>query len=662
MVIIGPALRRQLKLANNDLRTNQRSRLGYVPHPPRTTRWLTIMIHPTATLNRCQNPNFFMQATISDHIKVRFDQGFDVRDVMTGFESRWVHLGNVSTTVTSVDMDELLCPYKVDSVNLPESSGRTVTVKVQFASTEDAIKAVMDLNGIEFAKRTITAKLSINNSSRGSTILADTDVQLVWDAPSRAGYAGYETLEDARAALKSLNGALLDYLVMTAQLYEGLPCVHAYNVMLEPIPANVTVPYLRKFTNAKDVMVGPPNYDSLDRAINFNVLPAPYKDGKVKAWARFTSPAEARAAQDDLDQRSPKIIGHTTLSCRHVVSVSHVLSAAMYKKIRGDIGLLRLSWQDRYGSCISIREHTKENDETGPTHIRLSSERPELLSILKYEYEQLLHGETVTLEKKPLWDDFLIAPAGRAYIGQMQAQYPGVHIEVHLHSRTISLWGPMVMRHRARQEIVRKVVELKAQQLWKIPLSGKLFGIFHSTEFSTLRGLLGFDNCILDFGARVLVVRGNDSAFRTACDVIQDLQSRQGDVANPSENVCPVCFGEAVVPMSLACGHRWCRSCLTSYLSSAVENRMFPLKCLGNDATCTQCVPLGISRRLLSAADFNAVIEAAFWSYVHSRPDEFHPLSHAGLPTGVSLRSPERRFAVPFVSHPHLSSVSNRVS
>ena len=586
-----------------------------------------------------RRPEPLYATTISDHIKVRFDQGFEVREVVTGFESRWVHLGNIPSTITSAALSELLRPYKVDNIILPESSGKLVTVKVQFASAADAIKAVMDLNGIDFVRKTITAKLAINNSISGSTILTDTDVQLVWECPFRVGYAGYDTLKEAKAAIDSLHGFPLEYLVVSAQLYEGLPCVGAYNVIFKQLPASVSELDLRKFANSKAVMLGRPNYQSLDNAVksirfrleeygavtSFDILPPPYRDGMVKAWARFTSPAEARAAQDDMDRRRPKAIGHTTISCRHVVSVSHTLSAASYKKMREDIGWLRWSWQRRYGPSVSIRERVKENaDDDMPVHIRLSSEHPELLSGLKYEFEQLLHGETVTIEKKPLWDDFLIAKAGYNYIAQVQAQYPGVQIQIQGTRRVISLWGPIVMRHRARQDIVRKVMELKAQQFWQIPLSGKLLGIFYSAELSTLQELLGPENCILDIGERNLVVRGNDSAFRIACKAVQDAQSRQGDGPSSSDTMCPVCFGDAVVPVSLGCGHQWCRACLTGYLTSAVENKTFPLRCLGDDATCTECIPLGLSRKLLSAAEFNAVIESAFWVYVHSRPDEFH--------------------------------------
>ncbi|KIJ63745.1 hypothetical protein HYDPIDRAFT_29094 [Hydnomerulius pinastri MD-312] len=582
-------------------------------------------------------PDPLYATTISDHIKVKLDQGFEVREVTTGFESRWVHLGNVAPN-THRALKKLLAPYQVEILNVPESSGKPMNVKVQFASAAEALKAVTELNGVEFVHRHITAKLAINNSSRGNTVLKDTDVQVVWECPQRVGYAGYATLKEAKAVIDTVNGFPMDYSVVMASLYDGLPAVGAYNVMLHHLPANTTEADLRKLGEAESIMLGRPNYTSLDKATkairskleefgtisSFHILPSPFRDGMVKAWAQFTSPAEARAAQDELDNRHPSFIGRTTLSVRHVFSMSHVLTYTAYRKMREDLSWLRWSWQRRYGHSVSITERGNiRGFDDSAVFIRLSSEQATLLSRLKFQFEQLLQGETVTLDKKPAWDDFFTNRAGFSFISQLHHQYRGIQIEVHGTRRVLSLWGPIVERRRARQDIIRKVVELKSQQFWHIPLAGKLLGIFLSADLTRLQKNLGLENCVLDWETRSLVVRGNDETFRIACAAVQAAQSRQSDEVR-SDVTCPVCFNEAVVPTSLECGHKWCRTCLTGYLTSAVDNKTFPLRCLGDEATCTHCIPLSLARKLLSAADFNALVEAAFWSYVHSRTDEFH--------------------------------------
>jgi hypothetical protein len=89
-------------------------------------------------------------------------------------------------------------------------------------------------------------------------------------------------------------------------------------------------------------------------------------------------------------------------------------------------------------------------------------------------------------------------------------------------------------------------------------------------------------------------------------------------------SVCPVCFTEASVPTILTCGHTWCTSCLESYLVSAVENKAFPLTCLGDDASCTERISIILAKKILSGEDFASLCDASFWSYVHARGDQFH--------------------------------------
>ncbi|KAH7882821.1 hypothetical protein F5I97DRAFT_135092 [Phlebopus sp. FC_14] len=592
----------------------------------------------TTTQAASQNSTTLYTTTVSDHIKVKFGPGFEVREILTGFESRWVHVGNVSPSVSSGELKKLFSRYgQIDTLNIPESSGKASTVKVQFATAADAMKAVIELNGVELAYRNLTAKLAINNTKGGNTVITDTDVRVAWECPRRVGYAGYATLKEAKAVVEAVNGLLMDYTVVSAALYDGLPAVGAYNVILRNLPASTSEGDIRKFGDAESIMLERPNYSSLEKAIktircrvegcgtvtSFDVLCPPFKDGVVKAWARFTSRTEARTAQDELDNRRPVYLGRTALSVRHVVSMSHALPFSAYIKMREDIAWLRWLWQQRYRGAVTITERgDTEGISDSPVYIRLSSEDPGRLSTLKYEFEQLLHGETVMLDKKPIWDDYFSCPAGSSFITQLQCQHSGIQIQVQRTRRLLSLWGPVVKRHRARQDIIRKVMELKSQQSWHIPLSGRLLGIFLSAELTNLQEYLGPENCFLNYGKRTLVVRGNETTFRVACKAVQDAQSRQGEeVRSPA--ICPVCFNDAIVPVSLECGHKWCRSCLIAYLVVAVDNKTFPLTCLGNDAACTHCIPLSLARKLLSAAEFNAVIEAAFWSYVHSRADEF---------------------------------------
>ncbi|KAJ7610361.1 hypothetical protein FB45DRAFT_761435 [Roridomyces roridus] len=73
-----------------------------------------------------------------------------------------------------------------------------------------------------------------------------------------------------------------------------------------------------------------------------------------------------------------------------------------------------------------------------------------------------------------------------------------------------------------------------------------------------------------------------------------------------------------------ACGHTWCRACLTQYFLSAVESRCFPLRCLGDEAKCTELMPPSLAHRILQLNEFSVLAKAALAAYVHTHPEELH--------------------------------------
>lgn len=579
---------------------------------------------------------------IADHIKVKLDRGFEVREVTTGFESRWINLGNVKSGVSSGAISELLSQYgQVDPVHVPETTTKkSLVIRAQFSSPAEAMKAATALHGQEFHGQPLTARVAINNFNKGNMVVTDTDVCVTWQTPHLMGYAGYATLKGARAVMDSVANTQIKDSLVTADLYDGLPAVGAYNVVFRYLPAETTEKDIRKLGgDVESIMLERPNYRSIERAlqtlhsilenygtvISFDHLPPPYREGMAKAWVRFSSQAEAHHAQDCLDGQSFAFLGRTPISVRHVLSMSFTLPYSVYRNLQDDLTWLRRSWWQRYGPGITLSERGDINGMVdGPVFIKVSCEDSLLLSHLKYEFEQLLRGDTVMFDKKPIWDDFLTGFAGHSFIQQLQEEYPGVQIQLRKQSRTVTVMGSITRRHPVKQKIVRKIVEIKSQQLWDIPLPGRTLGLFLSEDLTRLQETFSPENCYLNYTKRALVIRGNEQTFRVACKAVQDALSRQGVEPSQSDAICPVCFNDPVLPTFLACGHQWCRGCLTGYLVSAVDNKTFPLTCLGNDACCTERIPLSLSRELLTTAEFDAVVEAAFWTHVHSRPDEFH--------------------------------------
>ncbi len=116
-----------------------------------------------------------------------------------------------------------------------------------------------------------------------------------------------------------------------------------------------------------------------------------------------------------------------------------------------------------------------------------------------------------------------------------------------------------------------------------------------------------------------------------------------------SDYICPICIDCASSPITLECGHTWCKRCLISYLLAAVNTRLFPLLCMGGSGKCSDHISLKIAQSLLSSEDFHHVARAAFFAYIHwqSRPSDFHhcptpdcPHVYRNPPVGALLRCP----------------------
>jgi hypothetical protein len=305
---------------------------------------------------------------------------------------------------------------------------------------------------------------------------------------------------------------------------------------------------------------------------------------------------------------------------RHVQALTYALSSEIYNKIASAICDLRESvWRRCWHSIISVINH-----ESYVT-VKLSGGDLKELGQVKSEFDKILRGQVLLQDGKRAWDGFFRSPAAVAYLRGLEWQNPGISIQLDVSKQTITLFGSPAKREIIQQTLLSKIVELRSQQVRRIPLYGRLVGLLVSSDLIALQLKLGPENVILDIRDRVLIIRGNnDDAYQAAQLAIRKAQQRPCGKPRPNIIECPVCFNEVVSPVTLRCGHTWCRSCLSNYLISSIDNTLFPLKCLGSEAKCSKLIPISIARVILSAEDFQAIISASFSAHVHSRPDEFH--------------------------------------
>lgn len=564
---------------------------------------------------------------IHDHIRMRLGAGFEIKEIITGFETHWVVLGNLPLSITPVDIENLLQPFgRVADVRLfPRTNSQTA--KARMSSTSEAREACAHLNKTHAFNTKITAKLPANDEKR--TVYQDTAVLIRWRAPGKCAYGGYSKVEQASKAIAAARTPFGDRYVR-ASIHAGVPAVGEFTVKFDCVAPDTTRKDMEERFAPEDIVWQRPDYEDLSRAIGgikkilgaktppltFEVLPPPYRDGgMVCAWAQFANAADAKTVCNHLNGLNPLGTGKTTVSARHILSITYQLSNAVYTQLADEINALRKI-------CI-VRGVTRVSVVRRPVvRVKLSGEDLKDLGPLKAEFEIILNGEVLREQGKVVWDGFFVRVEGVSFLQGVERS-TGVTVQKDSSRRLIRLRGSSHGRTMARRKILAKYHELRSQQVRTVPLPGRLIGLFMSKNLTMLQEEHGSDNIYFDIN-RHLKVRGNDVVFDAAQEAVRRLRLQQPPEHFEDVVGCPVCFDQVTQPVTLSCGHSWCRSCFSDYLLSSIDNRMFPLKCLGNEAKCSVPISVTVAREKLPAHDFEAIVKAAFSSYVQRHPDEFH--------------------------------------
>ena len=558
-------------------------------------------------------------------------------DIVTGFESPWIFIGNLPEDISDDLLSKLLSPFgEVLEIRRPVNFTSPLTVKAHFANPRDAYRAFTSLHGtIQFGCQ-LDLRMGLDLDNKGSHI-KDSGVRIDWDAPHRTWYAGYASRALAEKALRVMQNTPYGDFLPTATLHTALPSVSVATVKMRFLPLDVDERGLEIYGPLQGLMSERPNYhgytvqDTIEgvrnllsrfqtRMIDFEVCSPPYREAKMRAWAYFSTPADAKAAAEKLHNRKPQFTGYTKICARHIKTITFQISVVKFRRVATLIHSLSESiWKQNAGNSLSVL------DKNSHYCLKLCGGDLKLLGRLKAEVEKILNGEAVLKDGKTVWDDFFRRSAGIVFLQDLERAQTGVSIEIDSTRRKIRLFGVAEKRLILREKILEKLEQLQLQKSCYIPLEGPLLAAFVNGELASLREKIGSEHIILDFGGHALRLRGDEKVFDVARDAVELVRKKYKIQRNRQAIAieCPVCFEEALSPIKMTCGHSWCRTCFQNYLTAASEQKFFPLTCLGHEGKCTARISLSAAKEVLSAADFDATVAAAFDSYVQTHPEEF---------------------------------------
>ncbi|KAF5390080.1 hypothetical protein D9757_003758 [Collybiopsis confluens] len=584
-----------------------------------------------------RSPPTYFTATVHDHIRIKLSYGFSVQELTTGFETPWVYVNNIPVAIPNDQISHLLSKHgTIQEIVIDGARSRGFQrARVRFSNDIEARNVNVSLNGTRQWGSIISTQLPVNTAQGRSATLQDNAIRLEWEAPSIVGYAGYPTAERANKAI-AIAKAAYSTSYISAHLYSGLPQMAAYTVRFQNLPIQTKKVHMMKYAHPEDVNWDMPNYtSSVDdvatvlrrkletsgiEIVTFEVLPPPYRDGMVKAWIYFPSPAIAKEARSLLHLRKPVCTGRTRIFAYHMLTLSYSIPAEKYNKISDDL----FTFRERLRHEIPGVTLTITNSGASSVMVELSAVDRKDLGHLKAEFEKLRGGEVIHHDGEILWDRFFGLTAGKIYLRQLEIAHPGLSIREDVQRRRITLFGQSKLRQTMKSILIGKVTELAVRERRYLFL-GSLLGPFIHYEFSKLSEKLGPDKVYLDDWNRRVVVSGHDYEFRAALQAVHNVQRKYNPRLRRNVASCPVCFAEVDCPVMLSqCKHSYCRSCLIGYLQSAIDGKCFPLTCLGNDDSCSSPIPISVARQVLAPGEFEALVEAAFDAYVHERPKEFY--------------------------------------
>jgi IBR domain, a half RING-finger domain/RNA recognition motif. (a.k.a. RRM, RBD, or RNP domain)/Zinc finger, C3HC4 type (RING finger) len=576
-----------------------------------------------------------IQLSVMESTNVKFSGGFAIEKITTAFESLWFVIEDVPRSVGPDQVKRLAAPFgSVQEVRFYEKSSNDSVSRifsVQMASYREVVRAVDGLDGKDVFGRRITVHLSLGKT-RSQRMLRDNYVRVSWPVPCKAGYAGYSTLEAAQKAVAKADGKTERGYWITASMYQSIPIIDAYNVRFSGLPPWAGREFLDKFGPSEGTMLERPNYQapefgepavrrtlaSFGKMLHFQVVPPPHKDGTVRAWCLFESPDVANSVCE-LNRVPQRSLNMAKISVKRVLSVLEHLPRSTFKLVEKDLhDLQQKVWNHSRGAHLEI--HSRREGDKVP--LKLVAEDSKTLAGLRVELKEILDGEILKEHGQQVWDNFLRHETGTHFLDDLRGCNPDVLILCHSVRRCIRLIGTAERRQPVAAAILDKLSSLRQHKTHVIPLDGQEMGVLGSPDLAAAQQRHGEESIRIDYQGHAICVRGPDSLHEEVQQIVQTVKLRHA--TGSGDDSCPVCLEPPLTPVSLSCGHKWCKACFVSYLAAAADTRSFPIGCLGNQGKCKELVPMKMAQEILPPADFDALALAAFHTYVQARPADYH--------------------------------------
>jgi hypothetical protein len=239
---------------------------------------------------------------------------------------------------------------------------------------------------------------------------------------------------------------------------------------------------------------------------------------------------------------------------------------------------------------------------------------------LKVRVESLVSGEALGVDH---WHPIFFS--SRKTFFDRVFEETGAFVRTDFKTRTLKVYGEVERVENARHLVEEEVRRLQGLETTRT-IDRSSIAFFVREGVGRLKELIGEENVTLHLAARPyrITIKGGQEAIHHLQRLIEESRSIGApQTTTVEEDICPVCYFNASNPEQLGCGHTYCAGCLRHFLSSAAESRIFPLVCMGNDATCNAPISIPFIRRFMPEQAFKHLTEVAFTCYLEQHPQVY---------------------------------------
>lgn len=579
---------------------------------------------------------------------VTFGAGAAIQSLVAGFDTSTVTVTGIPLDATLASLSIFLTNNGIDHrtfyIASHDKPKRTCKILVD---RRNATRLVDAIDQVEMGGCRLSA--SLVDAGGGDVLSVEYVLNLWWRAPSVRYVATYGSPAVAEAKARELDGSVLHGQRISAHTRKASSAPSS-EIVIDGLPTSVTakevahfaktLSAVRQHTKSHDTKAALCGIQDTISAI-FGAVEVAMED---VSRPRESSTTKVRLRLDSLDRalQAHNAFNRKKFSWSGDSPVHAFVDEPVHFK-------LTIPFEEYRAQCKQWRELEASHSPQLPgrhdcflvlkglmwsgtsVDVTISGWQKEAVGRLKVRVENLARGETLVG-----W----IPGLGDRFLDEVELLTNALIIRDRRTRTLRGIGGPEALA-RARSLLNDEAERLSSLNITFF-LKPNVAPYFLRLGIPALKEELGEGSVRLR-GRSSLVVRGGEMARRAVERHMAEAETyRFADQATGA--TCPVCYMEPASPFRLGCGHEYCTACAKLLLSSATDNKTFPLLCVGDDATCGVPIPIPTIRMFLTDEGMNRLFDAAFAAHVERNPDKVKYCRTAGCEQVYAVTA-EQQFA-----------------